>query len=156
MMRERKVDLLLAGHDHVYERGDAHGIKYLISGGSGAPLYQKGVSVPETRKFQSVHHFVEVSVDGDHVGIVARSEAGTEIDRCAYDGDGAWGCDAPAMAATASPSAASADAPKNPPPKVAPATACGCSAPGVSDALDPRAIAAFVVALSLIAARARR
>ncbi len=41
MMRERGVDLVLAGHDHAYERGEGRGLKYVITGGAGAELYLK-------------------------------------------------------------------------------------------------------------------
>ena len=39
-MRESKVELVLAGHDHIYERGEGGGLKYVITGGAGAPLYR--------------------------------------------------------------------------------------------------------------------
>ena len=37
LLRAHKVDLLFAGHDHIYERGDGGSLKYMISGGGGAP-----------------------------------------------------------------------------------------------------------------------
>ncbi|HVY46779.1 MAG TPA: metallophosphoesterase, partial [Minicystis sp.] len=33
MLREGHVELVLAGHDHIYERGEGAGLKYVISGG---------------------------------------------------------------------------------------------------------------------------
>ncbi len=94
MMVERGVDLLLAGHDHIYERGEGRGLKYLISGGAGAPLYEKAQDAPETRTFESVHHFVEVAVDGDHVSVVALRAGGGTIETCGFRGMGSWDCDA--------------------------------------------------------------
>jgi hypothetical protein len=109
LMAARKVDLILAGHDHIYERGEGRGIKYLISGGAGAPLYAKAVDAPETRTFESVHHFVEVAVDGDRVSVVARRAAGGTIEACGYEGAGSWDCDAgrPAKSSAAPPPASS-------------------------------------------------
>ena len=54
------VDLVIAGHDHIYERGVASGTRYVISGGGGAPLYEVDGRLPSTRKVESVHHFIEV------------------------------------------------------------------------------------------------
>ncbi len=41
MMRDGGVDLVLAGHDRAYERGEGLGLKYVITGGAGAELYPK-------------------------------------------------------------------------------------------------------------------
>src|SRR5262249_47412288 len=51
ILRDGRVDLVLAGHDHVYERGEGEGLKYLISGGAGAPLYPHKRTAPETMAF---------------------------------------------------------------------------------------------------------
>ena len=39
MLVAHHVDFVLAGHDHAYERGQADGLRYMVSGGGGAPLY---------------------------------------------------------------------------------------------------------------------
>jgi 3',5'-cyclic AMP phosphodiesterase CpdA len=41
-----KVDLLVSGHDHIYQRGEHLGVPYLVSGGGGAPLYAIRCGVP--------------------------------------------------------------------------------------------------------------
>lgn len=92
-MRDRGVELILAGHDHVYERGEGHGLKYLISGGAGAPLYEKKFDPPETRRFVATHHFIEVAIDGDHVSTTARLPGGGVLEACGYQGKGSWDCD---------------------------------------------------------------
>jgi predicted phosphodiesterase len=33
------VDMVFSGHDHVYERGTVNDVKYVVTGGGGAPLY---------------------------------------------------------------------------------------------------------------------
>lgn len=94
LMRDRKVDLVLAGHDHVYERGAGAGLKYIISGGGGAPLYTKKHELRETIVFEAVHHYVEVTIDGDQVRTVAQRASGGTIDACGYTGTGPWDCSA--------------------------------------------------------------
>jgi hypothetical protein len=41
LLHAHKVDVVFSGHDHIYERGDANGIRYVVSGGGGAPLYRQ-------------------------------------------------------------------------------------------------------------------
>ncbi len=57
---KNKVDLVFAGHEHLYRRLTADGITQVISGGGGAPLYAD-------EKDGGFHHFVLMSVDGDNV-----------------------------------------------------------------------------------------
>jgi 3',5'-cyclic AMP phosphodiesterase CpdA len=93
-MRARGVDLILAGHDHAYERGESRGLKYVISGGAGAPLYPKEHDTPETRRYEATYHFVEVAVDGDRVRTTAHLPAGGVLEACGFQGMGSWDCDA--------------------------------------------------------------
>jgi len=142
-----KIDLVLAGHDHVYERGDGEGLKYVITGGAGAPLYEHKLSAPQTIAFESVHHFVEAAIDGPSVKIVARRIDGSVIESCGFRGAGPWHCDAaptpPAPVATSAPK----DASENPTKR-----SCGCSVPGDRSA----ASAPLTAALGLLALFARR
>jgi len=39
ILARHHVDLLLSGHDHIYQRGEAGGVRYVVSGGGGASLY---------------------------------------------------------------------------------------------------------------------
>jgi acid phosphatase type 7 len=122
MMHDRKVDLVLAGHDHAYERGEGKGLKYVVTGGAGAPLYPKKHAIPETLRYESAYHFLEVLVDGDHVTVTAKRPAGGAIETCGFQGGGGWDCDAPKPGAPASPSPAAA-APSR-------SGSCGCALPG--------------------------
>ena len=36
------VDIVFSGHDHVYERSTVDGVKYVVTGGGGAPLHAAG------------------------------------------------------------------------------------------------------------------
>jgi len=99
LMRDRKVDLVFAGHDHVYERGTGAGLKYIITGGGGAPLYKKKYDLAETQAFEPAYHFVEVSIDGDRVRTTSHRASGGLIEVCGFAGPGAWDCAGAAAAA---------------------------------------------------------
>ncbi|MDI3282892.1 metallophosphoesterase [Polyangium sp. 15x6] len=120
MLRDNKVELVIAGHDHIYERGEGQGLKYIVSGGAGAPLYQQRSRAPEQRYFESVHHFLEFAVDGPEVNVLARRASGSVIEQCSYRGTESWSCKSdekkPATAATPATTRAS--------------TACACAVPG--------------------------
>jgi MYXO-CTERM domain-containing protein len=124
MLRDHKVDLIMAGHDHIYERGEGQGLKYVISGGAGAPLYAREHPSPETAYFESVHHYVEMAVDGEKVEMVAKRAIGSVIERCSFTGSGPWSCEA----GEAKKKPATTEAP--PPQK---AGACACSMPGTAE-----------------------
>jgi hypothetical protein len=108
LLLSHHVDLILAGHDHIYERGFASGLAYVISGGGGAPLYPIDHPIPSTRKAESAHHIVEMTVGADAIGLVAKRDDGSVLDRCGLvkvKGDKAvareWDCDPPPSAARA-------------------------------------------------------
>jgi MYXO-CTERM domain-containing protein len=154
MMRDRKVDLVIAGHDHVYERGMGQGIKYVVTGGGGAPLYSKKHDTPETLAFEPAYHFVDVAVDGERVRVVAQRASGGVIEACNFVGMGPWECDG----ARADVNAPAAPAPAPPPaPAAAPAaqragmTSCGCAVPGA-----PAGGGLFAAAVAALLALARR
>ncbi len=54
------VDAVFAGHEHYYERRTVDGIIHIITGGGGAPLYDK-------EEYGGFNHFVMVTVGGDKV-----------------------------------------------------------------------------------------
>jgi hypothetical protein len=123
LLADHHVDLLLAGHDHIYERGDAGRLKYIISGGGGAPLYAVGHPVPATRKAESAYHFVEVTLTGDTLRMVAHRLDGTTLESCGFSPGKPWDCDAVAK----SDAPALVEAPAQPPPSPA---RCRCALPG--------------------------
>jgi acid phosphatase type 7 len=55
-----KVDAVFSGHEHYYERRIVDGFPHIITGGGGAPMYDK-------EEYGGFNHFVQVTVDGDRV-----------------------------------------------------------------------------------------
>jgi len=75
------VDLVFAGHDHVYERTvRIKGVTYVVSGGGGRRLYPAGKS-RFTACSRSAHHAVLVRVDGGRLFLEAVEPDGTVFDR---------------------------------------------------------------------------
>jgi MYXO-CTERM domain-containing protein len=150
LMRERKVDLVLAGHDHDYERGSGAGLKYIVSGGGGAPLYGRDRVMAETLAFESAHHFVEVSIDGERVDIVARRATSEVIEACGFTGGGPWDCERGRGAAV---EPGDPRPPAGTPLPARATAACGCATPGSAPAGSGAALA---LAALLALARRRR
>jgi acid phosphatase type 7 len=75
------VDLVFAGHDHVYERMvPIRGVTYVVSGGGGRRVYPAGKG-PLTACSRSAHHAVVVRVDGGRLSLEAVEPDGTRFDR---------------------------------------------------------------------------
>ena len=72
------VDLVFSGHDHVYERGTVHGVRYVMTGGGGGgrrkPHEVLGDSWTEASSSAPHHGLVEI--DGRDLRFTAR-EAGS-------------------------------------------------------------------------------
>ncbi|MDI1445652.1 metallophosphoesterase [Polyangium sp. 6x1] len=145
MMRDNKVELVIAGHDHAYERGEGQGLKYIVSGGAGAPLYKQRSRAPEQQSFESVHHFLEIAIDGPAVNVLARRASGTVIEQCSYRGTESWSC----KSDEAKPSSAA------PPATARASTACASAVPGSTPA-GAGGAAALVALAALGALGARR
>lgn len=89
MFRRYGVDLIVAGHDHIYERGEEDGLRYLVTGGSGAPIYRHERHNRYTQVFLAQHHYVRVDAETNKLTFVALRPDGTEIDRFVIRHDGA-------------------------------------------------------------------
>ncbi len=98
MWRSHHVDLVLSGHDHIYERGAARGLKYIVSGGGGAPLYRIKAEDDTASKVESTLHYIEAKIDKKHFGMVVHRADGSILERCGFDqeagGSGPWTCGA--------------------------------------------------------------
>ena len=49
------VDIVFAGHEHTYKRLDKDGVRYVVTGGAGAPLYS------------AFNHFMLIDVNGKQI-----------------------------------------------------------------------------------------
>ena len=154
ILENHKVDLVLSGHDHIYERGMGDRIAYVVSGGGGAPLYKIKQRVPESRKAESVRHFVQLDVTRDAMKLTAIRADGSTLDRCSLEKSG-WDCDGRPKAvppgAVASGEGVSAPATTSRPPS----SRCACDAVGLA-AGQNGALAALAVALIALARRRSR
>jgi hypothetical protein len=142
----RKVDLVVAGHDHLYERGAARGLRYLVTGGAGAPPYPVEHVLPTTRKVEPSRHFVELRFATDAVRVVARRVDGTILEETGFAEGRSWDDDPPKTA----PAPPSVAAPPSPPPR----SACGCAVVGAAE--GSAAVVTAAGALLLLRRRRRR
>ena len=92
LLRAHKVDLVLAGHDHIYERGWENSTAYMITGGGGAPTYKIKTPKASARKLESVRHFVVATVDKDKMAFETIRVDGSVIEKCGLTKEG-WDCD---------------------------------------------------------------
>jgi len=85
------VDLLLSGHDHLYQRGQVGSIPYIVSGGGGAPLYSVRCGVPGRpacrredgmQKVSSEHHYALATFYPTHIELCARRPDGSPLEPC--------------------------------------------------------------------------
>jgi predicted phosphodiesterase len=80
LLRRHHVDLVISGHDHAYERGEDEGLRFLVSGGGGAPIYPRRAVRASTLAFASNYHYVRADVERDQVKFTALRPDGTVID----------------------------------------------------------------------------
>jgi hypothetical protein len=85
------VVLVFAGHDHIYQRGELNGLRYIVSGGGGAPLYPIRCGVrgrprcdaPDGAAIAvSENHYLMVTVQGDYAQMCARRPDRTPLEGC--------------------------------------------------------------------------
>jgi hypothetical protein len=62
------VDMVISGHNHLYERHEVNQITYLVTGGGGAPLYT--ASTDETTILsESTYHYCVIDLNGRDVKV---------------------------------------------------------------------------------------
>jgi 3',5'-cyclic AMP phosphodiesterase CpdA len=90
ILAKHRADLLFAGHDHLYQRGEHAGVRYVVTGGGGAPLYALRCGVPGRprcaradgmRAIAREHHSAVLTVARDLELCVRRAD-GTLIEKC--------------------------------------------------------------------------
>ncbi len=154
LLETHKVDLVLSGHDHIYERGASGPLKYIVSGGGGAPLYRIAAPIESSRKAESTYHFIEVATGRDAVRIVARRLDGSVLDWCGFAKGLPWDCDPPGPSGVRGSGPASAPAVARRSAESGPATPrCGCAVVG---ALDEHPAVGVAIALACVLGAAAR
>jgi acid phosphatase type 7 len=156
LLKAHKVDLILSGHDHLYERGWAEGLAYVVSGGGGAPVYKIKSQLPLARKLESVRHFVEVNVSAASMQLVATRSDGSTIERCALaKGLTGWDCDGPTESAPSgnkTPPGAGSSIPGTAPSP----SRCSCDVVGAAPSAAAPMAGFALAGFALAAARRRR
>src|SRR5262249_20766175 len=90
ILLRHRVDLVLAGHDHLYQRGEVAGLRYAVTGGGGAPPYHIRCGVPGRPPctvddgmiaIAREHHYAVLTIARDLELCVRRAD-GTLLERC--------------------------------------------------------------------------
>ncbi len=85
------VELLLSGHEHLYQRGQFAGLRYIVSGGGGASLYsilcgtsdRKPCSIPDGMlHIEKVHHYVMLTITDRQLEVCPRHPDGSPLEPC--------------------------------------------------------------------------
>ncbi len=75
------VDLVLNGHDHLYERSQVNGVYYVVTGGGGAPLYAINESEnPHQQVAVSAHHYSAIDMAPASLTLTAIGVEGDILD----------------------------------------------------------------------------
>ena len=74
------IEVVFAGHEHFYERGEIDGLKYFVLGGGGAPLEDPDPSFPGVLAAQKALSYATVQVCGCHTRGWARDISGKILD----------------------------------------------------------------------------
>jgi 3',5'-cyclic AMP phosphodiesterase CpdA len=159
LLRRHRVDLVVSGHDHIYERGEADGLKYVVSGGGGAPLYPIRKRLATSRVAESVFHFIEVTIAGQRFDLVTRRVDGSVVDRCGFSKGGAWDCDAASGRLASASSGRSSSAARSRGAAGSPAASgsrCGCAVPSAQPIAGDRVLLGLALAFGLARARRRK
>lgn len=82
MFERYGVQLVLAGHNHVYERYRIDGIDYVTTGGGGQVLYRcRDEPAMAPIVCLERHHFLIVAIEGERIEVRAIDRGGRVIDR---------------------------------------------------------------------------
>ncbi len=79
------VQAVFSGHDHVYARAEAGGVRYFVTGGAGAPLYGESrnpdeLDVAAVKHHARAHHYLRVHVVPQMIEVTAVKLDGSIIE----------------------------------------------------------------------------
>lgn len=81
ILTKYKVNVVFAGHDHIYERTYLqNGIQHFVTGGGGAPLYDINLNSPIRATSYVGWHFMLIDIDDKGVNFQAISDSGKVVD----------------------------------------------------------------------------
>lgn len=81
LLRQHRVPLVLAGHDHHYERLQVGFTTHLVVGGGGANLYPTKPPSPYTQALAVAHHALFLEAEGETLVGYALDPSGQVLDR---------------------------------------------------------------------------
>lgn len=81
LLRQHRIPLVLAGHDHHYERLQVGPTTHLVVGGGGARLYPTKPPSPYTQALAVAHHALFLEVEGETLVGLALDPSGRALDR---------------------------------------------------------------------------
>ncbi|MBI2684322.1 MAG: metallophosphoesterase [Actinobacteria bacterium] len=81
MFRRARVDLVLQGHNHNYDRSLVRGITYVTTGGGGNRLYPCLFPAPTMARCAAEYHFLDLSITRNEVRVAAVRPDGSVLDR---------------------------------------------------------------------------
>ncbi len=85
------VATLFSGHDHLYQRGKVKGLRYIVSGGGGAPLYSVSCGIRGKRRCRQndgkqrvkrAHHYISVQVFRRHIRVCPKRPDTSRLEKC--------------------------------------------------------------------------
>ncbi len=75
------ASLVLAGHDHTYERLDISGIPYIVNGLGGRSIYNFGSALPESQvRFNKDYGAMRITVNADSLSLQFITQKGKVVD----------------------------------------------------------------------------
>ena len=81
LLQKYNVNLVVSGHDHVYDRSKYNGTTYVIAGGAGAPLYDPNTYLnPFSVKAEKTLHYLICDVNKEKINIKVYDLSGKIID----------------------------------------------------------------------------
>ena len=91
ILARHHVTVLFSGHDHLYQRGVAGGVPYVVTGGGGAPLYPIACGAKRKprchgddgmKAIASAHHYLRVTIYPGGVELCPHLIDGTPLEPC--------------------------------------------------------------------------
>ncbi|MCX6344425.1 MAG: metallophosphoesterase family protein [Armatimonadetes bacterium] len=80
LFEPNRVNIVIAGHTHLYQHNLVNGIHHFVLGAAGAPLYEPGAA-PYVLKSAKVQHYAIIDVTKDKLVVNVYKEDGSQLDK---------------------------------------------------------------------------